>query len=361
MIELEGLTKRYGDKLAVDGLTFAVRPGVVTGFLGPNGAGKSTTMRMMLGLDRPTAGNVRIDGRHYAELRDPLTYVGALLEAKSMHGGRSAYNHLLCLAQSNGIPRSRVGEVLDTVGLGQVAGKRTKGFSLGMGQRLGIASALLGDPRVLLFDEPVNGLDPEGIHWIRNVMKRLADEGRTVFVSSHLMSEMALTAGHLVVIGQGRLLADTSMATFIAENSRTCVRLRSPEPERLADVLHAEGIAAVPAAGGALEVDDGDPVRIGELAAGHRIVLHELSPQQASLEEAFMRLTAASVEYHAHGGQEGGTTAPAPAAVRSSAAEREPGGRRGPEGGRVLRGQRGRRDDPRRGPGPGHGHNGEGA
>ncbi|MEY9998077.1 ABC-2 type transport system ATP-binding protein [Streptomyces sp. V4I8] len=300
MIELEGLTKRYGNKLAVDQLTFAVRPGIVTGFLGPNGAGKSTTMRMILGLDRPTAGDVRIDGRHYADLHDPLTYLGALIEAKSVHGGRSAYNHLLFLAQSNGIPRRRVDEMLDVVGLTSVARKRTKGFSLGMGQRLGIAAALLGDPRILMFDEPVNGLDPEGIHWIRNLMKHLAATGRTVFVSSHLMSEMALTADHLVVIGQGRLLADTSMANFIVQNSRSYVRLRSPEQERLRDVLHGAKIAYAPGQDGSLEVEGVDAARLGELAAEHRLVLHELSPQQASLEEAFMRLTAESVEYHAH-------------------------------------------------------------
>ncbi|MEU8571393.1 ATP-binding cassette domain-containing protein [Streptomyces pathocidini] len=303
MIELEGLTKRYGAKLAVDRLTFTVRPGIVTGFLGPNGAGKSTTMRMMIGLDRPTAGDVRIDGRHYADLRDPLTYIGALLEAKAVHGGRSAYNHLLCLAQSNGIPRSRVHEVLETVGLTSVAKKRAKGFSMGMGQRLGIAAALLGDPRILMFDEPVNGLDPEGIHWIRNLMKRLAAEGRTVFVSSHLMSEMALTADHLVVIGQGRLLADTSMPEFIAQNSRSYVRLRAPEQERLRDLLHGAGITKVTAAkDGSLEAEGTDAARLGELAAEHGLVLHELSPQQASLEDAFMQLTAESVEYHAHSG-----------------------------------------------------------
>ncbi|MFJ8083872.1 ATP-binding cassette domain-containing protein [Streptomyces sp. NPDC096205] len=302
MIELEGLTKRYGEKVAVNNLTFTVRPGIVTGFLGPNGAGKSTTMRMMLGLDRPTAGDVRIDGKRYDQLKDPLTYIGALLDAKAVHGGRSAFNHLLCLAQSNGIPKTRVHEVLDTVGLTAVARKKAKGFSLGMGQRLGIAAALLGDPRILMFDEPVNGLDPEGIHWIRNLMKSLAAQGRTVFVSSHLMSEMALTADHLVVIGQGRLLADTSMADFIARNSRTYVRIRTPQRERLLDVLRRAGITVVETGGGALEVDGGKPELIGELAAQHQIVLHELSPQQASLEEAFMQLTAESVEYHAHAG-----------------------------------------------------------
>jgi ABC-2 type transport system ATP-binding protein len=300
MIELEGLTKRYGEKVAVNHLTFTVRPGIVTGFLGPNGAGKSTTMRMMLGLDHPTAGDVRIDGKHYDHLKDPLKYIGALLDAKAMHGGRSAFNHLLCLAQSNGIPKARVDEVLDTVGLTSVARKKAKGFSLGMGQRLGIAGALLGDPRILMFDEPVNGLDPEGIHWIRNLMKSLAGQGRTVFVSSHLMSEMALTAEHLVVIGQGRLLADTSMADFIAQNSRSYVRIRSPQRERLLDVLHGAGITVVESGSGTLEVDGAKSEQIGELAAQHQIVLHELSPQQASLEEAFMQLTAESVEYHAH-------------------------------------------------------------
>jgi ABC-2 type transport system ATP-binding protein len=314
MIELDGLTKRYGEKVAVNNLTFAVRPGIVTGFLGPNGAGKSTTMRMILGLDRPTAGDVRIDGTHYDGLRDPLTYIGALLDAKAVHGGRSAFHHLLCLAQSNGIPRARVHEVLDTVGLTTVARKKAKGFSLGMGQRLGIAGALLGDPRILMFDEPVNGLDPEGIHWIRNLMKSLAAQGRTVFVSSHLMSEMALTADHLVVIGQGRLLADTSMAEFIRQNSRSYVRIRTPQRERLLDVLHTVGVmvAVAETEDGALEVDGGKPEEIGELAARHQIVLHELSPQQASLEEAFMRLTAESVEYHAHDGTPAASPAPAP-------------------------------------------------
>ncbi|MEV7378785.1 ABC transporter ATP-binding protein [Streptomyces lydicus] len=302
MIELAGLTKHYGDTVAVDHLTFTVRPGIVTGFLGPNGAGKSTTMRMMLDLDNPTSGTVRIDGRHYRQLQDPLTYIGALLEAKAVHGGRSAANHLLCLAQSNGLPRGRVGEVLDMVGLSSVARKRAKGFSLGMSQRLGIAAALLGDPQVLLFDEPVNGLDPEGIHWIRNLMKNLAAQGRTVFVSSHLMSEMALTADHLVVIGQGRLMADTSMKDFIHQNSRSYVRMRSPEQEKLRDVLQGEGIHAVAVGDGSLEIDGVPVERLGELAAAHRLVLHELSPQHASLEEAFMRLTAGSVEYHAHDG-----------------------------------------------------------
>ncbi|WP_255952002.1 ABC transporter ATP-binding protein [Streptomyces odontomachi] len=314
MIELAGLTKRYGDKVAVDHLTFTVRPGTVTGFLGPNGAGKSTTMRLLLGLDRPTTGAVRIDGKRYDRLRDPLKEIGALLEAKAAHGGRNAFNHLLCLAQSNGLPTSRVREVLDTVGLTAVARKKVKGFSLGMSQRLGIAVALLGDPRIVMFDEPVNGLDPEGIHWVRNLMKSLAAEGRTVFVSSHLMSEMALTADHLVVIGQGRLLADLPMAEFIRRNSHSYVRLRSPDDERLRAALDQAGIVATRTADGALDVTGGSAQQLGELAARHGVVLHELSPRQASLEEAFMRLTATSVEYHAHTDQSE-PPAPAPGAV----------------------------------------------
>jgi ABC-2 type transport system ATP-binding protein len=301
MIEVQDLSKRYGKTLAVDRLSFSVRPGQVTGFLGPNGAGKSTTMRMMLDLDSPTGGQVLIDGKHYRQLHDPLRQIGALLEAKSMHGGRNARDHLLCLAQSNRISKARVGEVLELVGLESVAKKRTGTFSLGMGQRLGIAAALLGDPRIALFDEPVNGLDPEGIRWVRHLMQRLASEGRTVFVSSHLMSEMALTAEHLIVIGKGRLLADTTMAEFIDRNSRTFVRIRTPEPERLLDLLAAEGIRVDRAEDGALEAVDGDPVLIGDKAAAERVVLHELSPQSASLEEAFMQLTADSVEYHAGG------------------------------------------------------------
>jgi ABC-2 type transport system ATP-binding protein len=304
MIELEGLTKRFGSKTAVDHLSFQVRPGMVTGFLGPNGAGKSTTMRMMLDLDNPTSGSVRIDGKHYRDLEEPLKYIGALLDAKAMHGGRSAYNNLLCLAQSNRIPAARVFEVLDTVGLTPVAKKKSKGFSLGMGQRLGIASALLGDPEILMFDEPVNGLDPEGIHWVRNLMKTLASEGRTIFVSSHLMSEMALTADHLIVIGQGRLLADTSMADFIHENSRSFVRLRSPQQEKLRDVLHTTGFTPVDTGNGTIEIDGATTEQLGELAAEHQIVLHELSSQRASLEEAFMQMTAGSVEYHAHSADE---------------------------------------------------------
>ncbi|WP_381794049.1 ATP-binding cassette domain-containing protein [Streptomyces niveus] len=315
MIEVEGLTKRFGKKIAVDHLSFEVRPGVVTGFLGPNGAGKSTTMRMMLDLDIPTGGSVRIDGKHYRELQEPVKYIGALLDAKAMHGGRSAYNNLLCLAQSNRIPVSRVNEVLDTVGLTAVAKQKSKGFSLGMGQRLGIAAALLGDPEILMFDEPVNGLDPEGIHWIRNLMKALAAQGRTIFVSSHLMSEMALTADHLIVIGQGKLLANTSMADFIQTNSRSFVRLRSPQREQIRDALHEGGFTVAEAGDGALEIDGSTSEEIGELAARHGLVLHELSSQRASLEEAFMQMTAESVEYHAHSAPGTGPVAPAAAAA----------------------------------------------
>ncbi|MGW1996028.1 ABC transporter ATP-binding protein [Embleya sp. NPDC001921] len=298
MIEAQGLTKRYGDKPAVDQLSFRIRPGTVTGFLGPNGAGKSTTMRMILGLDSPTAGNVLVNGRPYQYLSAPLREVGALLDAKAMHGGRSAYNHLLCLAQSNGIPRRRVDDVLDMVGITTVAKKRTKGFSLGMGQRLGIASALLGDPGILMFDEPVNGLDPEGILWIRNLMKALAAEGRTVFVSSHLMSEMEVTADHLIVIGQGRLIADTSMRDFIERNSTAHTVVRSPQADKLAELLTAKGGTIAPEGdAGALRVTGPDTAAIGDIAAEHGIALHELSPRFASLEEVYMRLTQDSVEY----------------------------------------------------------------
>ncbi|MFC1417232.1 ATP-binding cassette domain-containing protein [Streptacidiphilus cavernicola] len=297
MIEVHELTKRYGETLAVDALSFRVPEGVVTGFLGPNGAGKSTTMRMMLDLDRPTSGAVTIDGKHYNQLNEPLKYIGALLEAKAVHPGRTAYNHLLWLAQSNRIPTSRVDQVLGLVGLREVARRRSGGFSLGMGQRLGIAAAMLGDPKIMMFDEPVNGLDPEGILWIRNLMKSLAEEGRTVFVSSHLMSEMALTADHLVVIGRGRLLANVSMNDFIDQNSHGFVRVRTPQPEALLDALSGAGISAAPHPDGGFEVVDGDPAAIGDLARDRGIALHELSPQRASLEEAFMQMTSESVEY----------------------------------------------------------------
>src|SRR5881409_4008027 len=275
-IVVSGLTKQYRRVRAVDDLSFTVEPGRVTGFLGPNGSGKSTTMRLILGLDAPTSGNVTVNGKHHREHAAPLHEVGALLEARSVHTGRSAYNHLLALAQTHGIPRRRVTELIDLVGLHEVAKKRAGQFSLGMGQRLGIAAALIGDPQTVMLDEPVNGLDPEGIHWIRNLLKSLAAEGRTVFVSSHLMSEMALTADHLVVIGQGRLLADTSMADFIRQNSRSYVRIRTPQRERLLDVLHTAGVTVVEAGNGTLEVDGSKSEYIGELAAQHQLVLHEL-------------------------------------------------------------------------------------
>ena len=299
MIEAVGLTKRYGERVAVDRLSFTVRPGLVTGFLGPNGAGKSTTMRMILGLDRPTAGTVTIDGRPFAQLKRPMREVGALLDAKAIHGGRSAYNHLLCLAQTNNLPRRRVGEVLEMVGLTQVARKRAKGFSLGMGQRLGIAAALLGDPKILMFDEPVNGLDPEGILWIRNLMRGLAAQGRTVFVSSHLMSEMENTADHLLVIGRGRLIADCSVQEFIDRNSELAVRVRTPESGRLAELVAGAGARTVPDGEGVLLVTGLALERIGDLAFDNGIRLHELAPLQASLEQVFMEMTKDSVEYHA--------------------------------------------------------------
>jgi ABC-2 type transport system ATP-binding protein len=298
MIEARGLVKTYGDAVAVNGLTFDVQPGLVTGFLGPNGAGKSTTLRMVLGLDTPTKGTVTVNGRPYAEHRRPLHEVGALLEAHAIHPGRSAYNHLLCLAQSNGLPRTRVDAVLDQVGLTEAAKTRVGAFSLGMGQRLGIAAALLGDPEVLLFDEPVNGLDPEGILWIRTLMRSLADQGRTVFVSSHLMSEMALTADRLIVIGRGELIADTTVQDFIDGSSQNHVRVRSPKADELAPLLIANGATVTAQVDGELEVTAMTCQQVGEIAAAHQIVLHELSEQDASLEEAFMELTKDSVQFH---------------------------------------------------------------
>jgi ABC-2 type transport system ATP-binding protein len=299
MIEVHGLTKRYGAKTAVDGLTFGIEPGKVTGFLGPNGAGKTTTMRCILGLDYPDAGNVTVDGREYHDLGNPMLEVGALLDAKAVHGGRSAYSHLLCLAQTNNLPRRRVNDVLELVGLSEVAKKRSKGFSLGMSQRLGIAATLLGDPKVLMFDEPVNGLDPEGILWIRNLMKALAAEGRTVFVSSHLMSEMEYTADHLIVIGRGKLIADCSMAEFIARSSGASVRVRTPMPDELVKAVTANGATTVTQDDGAIEVRGITAAAIGDIAFEQAIRLHELTLVHASLEEAFMELTASSVEYHA--------------------------------------------------------------
>jgi ABC-2 type transport system ATP-binding protein len=339
MIEVRGLVKQYGAKIAVNDLSFDVEPGHVTGFLGPNGAGKTTTMRLILGLDYPDAGTSLIHGKRYAGLAYPMREVGALIDAKAVHGGRSAYNHLLCLAQTNNLPKRRVGEVLELVGLTDVARKRTRGFSLGMSQRLGIAGTLLGDPAVLMFDEPVNGLDPEGILWIRNLMKALAAEGRTVFVSSHLMSEMENTADHLIVIGRGSLLADCTMEEFIARSSGQTVRVRTPQPDLLAKAVSEAipeatraGAATATTAGaatagattagaatarptatteadGSLTVHGLTAAQVGDLAFDHGVRLHELTVVRASLEAAFMELTADSVEYRAG---EGPAEQPAP-------------------------------------------------
>ena len=299
MIEVNGLTKRYGDKLAVDDLSFTVRPGMVTGFLGPNGAGKSTTMRMILELDAPTSGSVTVNGRPYHEHAAPLREVGALLDARSVHPGRSAYRHLLALAQTCGIRRSRVDEVVEAVGLGGAARRRAGGFSLGMGQRLGIAAALLGDPRTVILDEPVNGLDTEGIRWIRSLLQGLAAEGRTVFVSSHLMSEMAMTAQHLIVIGRGRLIADTSMEAFIASAAPAVVRVRSTDPAALASLLRARELAVSEAGDGAVAVPGLSTDQVGRLAGAAGITLLELTAQQPSLEDAFVDLTRDAVEFRA--------------------------------------------------------------
>lgn len=298
MIEVSGVTKHYRETIAVDDLSFIVEPGTVTGFLGPNGSGKSTTMRMIMGLDAPDRGRATINGRPYRELPSPLREVGALLEAKAIHPGRSAYHHLLFLAASNRIPSTRVDEVLDMVGLTEVAGRRAGKFSLGMGQRLGIAGALLGDPGILLFDEPVNGLDPEGILWIRNLLKSLATEGRTVFVSSHLMSEMALTADQLVVIGRGRLISAGSMTEFIGKSSGQFVRVRTHQHDALESLLTAHAGSVTTEPDGALAVAGLSAEEIGERAGAAGLILHELSPQEASLEEAFMELTRDSVEFH---------------------------------------------------------------
>ena len=297
MIEAVNLTKRYGSKTAVDNISFTVKPGTVTGFLGPNGAGKSTTMRMIMGLDKPTSGTVTVNGHPYRELSAPLCEVGALLDAKGLHGSRSARSHLRQLAASNGIPAKRVDEVLEITGLTSVAKKRVKGFSLGMGQRLGIAAALLGDPGVLLFDEPVNGLDPEGVKWVRETCRRLAGEGRTVFISSHLMSEMAQTADQLLVIGRGRILSTGRVDDVIASATTDRVRVASPQATRLAELMAARNLAARPVAPSVLETTDATAAAIGELAAQGGIVLHELTTIHASLEEAYLNLTSDSVEY----------------------------------------------------------------
>jgi ABC-2 type transport system ATP-binding protein len=299
MIEVKNLAKRYGGKIAVDDLSFTVRPGIVTGFLGPNGAGKSTTMRMVVGLDAPTSGTVTVNGRRYADHAAPLREIGALLEARAVHTGRSAYNHLLAMAATTGIPRRRVNEVIDLVGLHDVARKRAGGFSLGMGQRLGIASALLGDPHTVVLDEPVNGLDPEGVRWIRNLLKGLAAEGRTVFVSSHLMSEMAMTAEHLIVVGRGRLIADVPIEQFTGLASANCVRVRSPHSSRLSELLAGPDVTISSCERGVLEVCGLTTEQIGDRAAGAGLTLHELAVQEASLEEAFMELTQDAVEYAA--------------------------------------------------------------
>ncbi|WP_028813191.1 ABC transporter ATP-binding protein [Streptomyces flavidovirens] len=315
MIEAVGLTKRYGAKTAVYNLSFQVRPGTVTGFLGPNGSGKSTTMRMILGLDEPTAGHVTIGGHPFRQLPNAPRQVGALLDAKAVHGGRSARSHLLSLAQLSGIPAQRVDEVLGVVGLQDVARRRSKGFSLGMGQRLGIAAALLGDPQVLLFDEPVNGLDPEGILWVRNLMKSLAAEGRTVFVSSHLMSEMAVTADHLIVIGRGQLLSDMSVKDFISANSADFARVRTPQTEpqqreKLSSVLTEAGGHVMTEQDGAMRVTGLPLPRISDLAHDADVRLWELSPHQASLEEAYMRMTQGAVDYRSTADQLAGFQQP---------------------------------------------------
>jgi ABC-2 type transport system ATP-binding protein len=299
VIEVENVTKHYGSTVAVHDLTFTVKPGMVTGFLGPNGAGKSTTMRLILGLDAPDAGHALVSGKQFREHAAPLHECGALLEAKSVHPGRSARNHLLALAQTHGIGRARVTELIEMVGLESVARKRAGTFSLGMGQRLGIASALLGDPKVVMFDEPVNGLDPEGILWVRNLLQQLAREGRTVFVSSHLMSEMSQTAEHLIVIGRGRLLADMSVEEFVRSASKRAVRVRSPDATRLAELLRAPEVDVKPLEPTVLQVSGLGSEQIGEAAAANRIVLYELTPQEASLEEAFMEMTRDEVEFHA--------------------------------------------------------------
>ena len=298
MIEAHGLTMRYGKKTAVDDVTFTVHPGRVTGFLGPNGAGKSTTMRLIVGLDHPTRGTVTVNGRRYDQHRAPMQEVGSLLDAKAVHTGRSAYNHLLAMGATHGIGRTRVREVIEMTGLETVAKKRVGGFSLGMGQRLGIASALLGDPHTLILDEPVNGLDPEGVVWVRNLVRFFAGEGRTVFLSSHLMSEMALTADHIIVVGRGKVLADAPVADIVARAAGTTVRVCSPQATRLVELLAGPGVTITSSTPQWLEVTGSTAQRIGEVAAAAQVVLHELTPVNASLEEAYMALTQESVEYH---------------------------------------------------------------
>ncbi|HEV2640627.1 MAG TPA: ATP-binding cassette domain-containing protein [Actinocrinis sp.] len=322
MIEARGLTKVYGDRAAVSDLSFTVRPGIVTGFLGPNGAGKSTTMRLVLGLDAPTAGEALVNGRRYAEHPAPLNEVGALLEARAVHTGRSARNHLLALAATHAIGAKRVDRVLDLVGLSDVAGRRAGAFSLGMGQRLGIAAALLGDPGTLILDEPINGLDPEGVRWVRTLLKGLAAEGRTVFLSSHVMSELALTAEHVIVVGRGRLLADVDVAQLLAGASANAVRVRSPEAAQLRHLLAGPGVSVAEVEPGVLVVRGVDAAHIGAVARSHQLAVYELALEQASLEEAFMEMTAGAVEYHAVassvGNANGATDSETPSERRST-------------------------------------------
>ena len=314
MIEATGLTKRYGKKTAVDGMSFTVQPGKVTGFLGPNGAGKSTTMRMVVGLDRPTAGSVTVNGKRYAEHRAPLQEVGTLLDAKAVHTGRTAYNHLLAMGATHGIGKSRVNEVIEMTGLESVARKRVGGFSLGMGQRLGIAAALLGDPQTLILDEPVNGLDPEGVKWVRTLVRYLAGQGWTIFLSSHLMSEMALTADHIIVVGRGRVIADATVAEIVARASGTTVRVHTPQAGVLEQLLHGPDMVISSIETGLLEITGSTAPQIGEVAAKAGIVLHELTPLNGSLEDAYMQLTADEVEYHSVSplGHVGDATGPTP-------------------------------------------------
>ncbi|WP_309070368.1 ABC transporter ATP-binding protein [Arthrobacter sp.] len=309
MIEAAELSKRYGAKTAVDGISFSVKPGQVTGFLGPNGAGKSTTMRMIVGLDNPSGGDVRVNGKHYAQHSAPLREVGALLDAKAVHTKRTAYNHLRAMAATHGIPNSRVKEVIEMTGLGPVAKKRVGGFSLGMGQRLGIACALLGDPHTVILDEPVNGLDPEGVQWVRHLAKGLASEGRTVFLSSHLMSEMALTADHLIVIGRGRIIADAPIKEILAGHGQTRARVRTDRPADLIRALAADGVSSQQFESDLLEITGADSRRIAEVALNHQILVYELTPLQASLEDAYMQLTSDEVEYHSHTLPQAGVTA----------------------------------------------------
>ncbi|MBT2870298.1 MULTISPECIES: ABC transporter ATP-binding protein [Streptomyces] len=310
MIVAQHLTKRYGERTAVEDLSFTVRPGVVTGFLGPNGAGKSTTLRMLVGLDHPTSGSITVGGRRYADLPDPLRHVGLLIDAKGVHRGRSAHAHLLALAQTHGIPESRVRKVLDLVGLGSVAHKRAGGFSLGMGQRLGIAAALLGDPEVLVLDEPVNGLDPDGVLWLRRLLAGYAARGRTVFLSSHLMSELSLIADDLVVIGQGRLLAAGTVSDVIASVAPASVHVVTPAASALATVLQGADVTVTSLDAETLEVQGRPAHEIGEIASAHRIPLHELSPRRITLEEAFMQITRNAVEYGTPGSAAPRTSAP---------------------------------------------------